>query len=233
MKKAITVLMCLLFVLTVFYPTGFTIFACFGYILKLNIPAFAVTITVLAVCAVVIEKVFKIISELKTIRIMLAVITPFSFINAVCYTIQSKRIWVFIILLVYSGCCFYLAINYGKPMLLNIFSLSLCALMVLPVVFFSFVTLTLGSFGKDTVVKTVVSPKGTYYAQVIDSDQGALGGDTSVYVQEKSVVNAIIFKIEKKRKLVYFGDWGEFENMEIYWKDDTCLVINSVEYEID
>ena len=31
----------------------------------------------------------------------------------------------------------------------------------------------------------------------------------------------------------YFGEWGEFENMQNYWKDDNCLVINSVEYRIE
>lgn len=67
---------------------------------------------------------------------------------------------------------------------------------------------------------------------MIDSDQGALGGDTLVDVYEKSAINAILFKIEKKPQRVYSGGWGEFNNMQIYWKDDECLKINSTEYKI-
>lgn len=67
---------------------------------------------------------------------------------------------------------------------------------------------------------------------MIDSDKGALGGDTLVDVYEKSGINAILFKIEKNPQRVYFGEWGEFNNMQIYWKDDECLMIDSTEYKI-
>ncbi len=105
--------------------------------------------------------------------------------------------------------------------------------MVLPIGYFSFIALIFFNIGQNTVVKTVESPSGKYYAQVIDSDQGALGGDTFVDVYEKSRINAVILKVEKVPQRVYTGDWGEFENMQIYWKDDGCLVINSNEYEIE
>ena len=104
--------------------------------------------------------------------------------------------------------------------------------MVLPIGFISFIFLIFGNIGQNTVVQTVESPSGKYYAQVIDSDLGALGGDTLVDVYEKSGINAILFKIEKKPQRVYFGEWGEFNNMQIYWKDDECLIINSTEYKI-
>lgn len=32
---------------------------------------------------------------------------------------------------------------------------------------------------------------------------------------------------------VYYGAWGEFENMEIYWKDENSLVINEKEYSVE
>ena len=118
-------------------------------------------------------------------------------------------------------------------MALKIVALVLSALMILPICFFSFIALIFGNIGQNTVVQTVESPSGKYYAQVIDSDQGALGGDTLVDVYQDCGINAILFKIEKKPQRVYFGDWGEFNNMQIHWKDDNCLVINAVEYEID
>jgi hypothetical protein len=112
--------------------------------------------------------------------------------------------------------------------------IALLALILVPMICFSvFMVVFFGSIGEDTVIQTLPSPDGNRYAEVIDCDQGALGGDTLVDVYQDCGINAILFKIEKKPQRVYFGDWGEFENMQIHWKDDNCLVINSVEYEIE
>lgn len=234
MKKAMSSLVCLLLVLTILFPAGTLASACFGYTFELiSVSAFAVAIAVLSVCAVVLDLGFKSTLEHKVIRILLAVITPLSLINAVFYMLECGRIRVIASVLLSVGCCCFLAIKHGKPIALKMVALSLSAFMVLPIVFFSFIALIFGNFGQNTVVQTVESPGGKYFAQVIDSDQGALGGDTLVDVYEKSGINAIIFKIEKKPQRVYFGEWGEFNNMHIYWKNDSCLVINSVEYEIE
>ncbi len=87
-----------------------------------------------------------------------------------------------------------------------------------------------GNITQNTVIKTVKSPKEKHYAQVIACDQGALGGNTLVYVCESE---PFIFKIKRLPKKIYQGEWGEFEDMKIYWKEDNCLVINSAEYEIE
>lgn len=97
---------------------------------------------------------------------------------------------------------------------------------------FGFIALTFGNFAQDTLVKSIESPNGVYYAEVIDNDQGALGGNTYVDVYE-NVVDAMIFKVSKKPQRVYHGKWGEFENMKIYWNDENCLVINSVKHTIE
>ncbi len=234
MKKTMSSLMCLLFSLTILYPAGVIITACLGYSFELiSISVFAVAIAVLSVCIVILDLVFKNQLESKTVQILLAIITPLSLINAVFYIFACPQIWVIASALLSAACCCYLTVKYGKPLSLKITALVLSALMILPIGFFSFIALIFGNIGQNTVVKTVESPNGKYYAQVIDSDQGALGGDTLVNVYEKSGINAILFKIEKKPQRVYFGDWGEFENMQIHWKDDRCLVINSVEYEIE
>ena len=131
-----------------------------------------------------------------------------------------------------AGCCCYLTVKYGKPLALKVVALVLSVLMILPICFFSFIALIFGNIAQNTVVQTVASPNGKYYAQVIDSNQGALGGDTLVVVNQSCRINLILFKVEKKPQRVYLGDWGEFKNMQINWKDNNCLVINSVEYEI-
>ncbi len=81
-------------------------------------------------------------------------------------------------------------------------------------------------------MKTLYSPDNMYYAQVIDSNQGALGGDTHVNVYENREIDAGFFKIRKKPQMVFFGDWGAYEKMQIYWKNESCLVINSRKYDI-
>ncbi len=206
MKKAISILVCLLFVLTTLYPAGVIITVCFGYSFELiSVSAFAVAIGVVSVCIVVLDLVYKNTLENNTMRSLLAIITPLSLINAVFYIFEDPQIWV-IVSVLFSACCScFLAVKHGKPLALKIVALSLSALMALPIGFLSFIALIFGNFGQNTVVKTVVSPSGEYYAQVIDSDQGALGGDTLVDVYEKSGLNAILFKIEKNSFMIIFG----------------------------
>ena len=98
-------------------------------------------------------------------------------------------------------------------------------LLLLPFVLF---VLSLRGLSQNTVVQTLDSPNGTYFAQVIDSDQGAMGGATIVEVYQS---NSFLGR-HKKVDRVYTGRYGEYKTMEIYWKDDTCLVINGTEYPI-
>ena len=227
-------LICLLFAMTILYPIGTIIAACLGYGFKLvSVPAFAVMIAVLSVYIVVMDLVFKKIPETKTIQILLAVIMPLALINAAFYIFVCSQMLVIVSALFFTGCCCFLTVKYGKPLVLKIVALALSALMVFPVGFVSYIALIFGNIGQNTVVQTVESPGRKYYAQVVDSDQGALGGGTLVDVYTKSGINFILFKIEKNPQRVYTGDWGEFEDMQIHWKNDKCLIINSVEYEIE
>ena len=77
------------------------------------------------------------------------------------------------------------------------------------------------------------SPDGSYYAQIIDSDQGAMGGNTFVEVCASEELDALLFKIKKKPRQIYSGAWGEAHSLQIRWKDDCTLEINSGLYEIE
>lgn len=57
---------------------------------------------------------------------------------------------------------------------------------------------------------SAVRVNNTFARRSIDSDQGALGGNTVVNVYENSVINVIIFRMEKKPQRVYPGEWGTF-----------------------
>lgn len=107
------------------------------------------------------------------------------------------------------------------------------ALMVLPIGFFSMAVLLFGNIGQNTVVQRVESPSKQYYAQVVDRDQGALGGDTLVDVYERNGINMTFFQVKKKPQRVYVEEWGEYESMEVHWKNDKTLMMNSMEYTIE
>lgn len=234
MKKTLSILICLLFALTILYPVGVIVTACLGYRFELmSVSAFAIAIFALSVCIVILDRIRKSTLDNKAIQIICAIITPLSLVNAVLYIFECPHFWVIASVSLSAGCCCYLTVQYGKPFSLRIITLILSALMILPIGFFSFIAQIFGNIGQNTVVKTVVSPSGKYYAQVIDSDQGALGGDTLVDVYQECGINAFLFQIKTKPQRVYIGDWGEFDNMQIHWKNENCLIINSVEYEID
>lgn len=234
MRKFISVLMWILFALVHIYPLGFIISAYFEYSFRLmNVSVFAIVTAVLSIVIVLLDSKYNNVTLCKINKILSIFITPFSLFTAAFCVFAYSKIWVFVSGFVCVGCCCYITIKYCKPFVLKLTSLIISALLLLPIGFASFIALIFGNFGQNTVVQTVESPSGKYYAQVIDSDQGALGGNTFVDVYEKSEFNLIVFRVEKKPQRVYSGQWGVGENMQIYWKDNGCIIINSVEYEIE
>jgi hypothetical protein len=111
-----------------------------------------------------------------------------------------------------------------KPILLAVGGI----LAVLLLLFATFVGLLSMVFAPlkpvKTVIQTLPSPGGTYEARVIDVDEGALGGSTIVEVERNSWL--------ARPKRIYLGEWLEYETMDIYWKNDDCLVINGKEYSV-
>ena len=101
------------------------------------------------------------------------------------------------------------------------------------VTFFSVLFMFMGSIGASTVLDTIQSPDGVYYADIIDVDQGAFGGNTVVEVSKKRKADILIFRFEEKGKQMYIGEWNEYDDMEIFWKQNDCLVINSEEYTVN
>lgn len=224
----------LLFCLVILLPAGVTLSSIFSYEFELvNNTLFAAVTALVAIGAMVL---FEIVDEPRVdslTGVFLALLAPFSLINTVFFILKTPSFWVVISMFICIVCCFWLSWNYGKPKLMKHISIVPSMLMVLPVGFLGFIALTFGNIGQNTVVQSVESPNGTYYADLIDSDQGALGGDTIVVVHENSSIRNFLFTIEKEPQLVYLGEWGEFRDMELYWKNENCLVINDVEYVIN
>jgi hypothetical protein len=79
--------------------------------------------------------------------------------------------------------------------------------------------LSLGGFGANSIIDQQYSPNGIYRAVTMDSDQGALGGDTFVNLDE------MYFGIIKKNiKTLYHGHWGE--KPRVIWVDNNNVKID-------
>lgn len=233
MRKTISVLGCILFFLVALLPLGTLLCACFGCLFQLvSIPFFAVVTAFLSLCLVIMSLTAKGTENSGTGQVLFALLSPLSLLSGFLCILECGSILVIICVVICIGCCIFLTANNGKPLALKIIASVLSAVLVLPVGFFGFISLVFGGVAVNTVVKTLESPSGTYYAQVVDSDQGAMGGDTFVDVYEK-VADLLVFRISKKPERVYQGDWRAYQNMEIYWEDDNCLIINSVQYVME
>ena len=86
-------------------------------------------------------------------------------------------------------------------------------------------------FGAKTVLAHEPSPDGLYCAEVIDSDEGALGGSTLLYVYREDQSFSIgSFSFRKAQRQIHAGRWGEFESLS--WIDGETLSMNGRIYDI-
>jgi hypothetical protein len=105
--------------------------------------------------------------------------------------------------------------------------------LLIVILFISFLMIMFYDFSKNTTMKSEKSPNALYLAEIIDNDQGALGGNTIVKItQQNCNLNILLGKIEKKPMIIYSGKWGEFNEMTIRWETNKILYINEKEYEM-
>ncbi len=235
MKKCATVLNCVLLFFVFLLPVGKIICACFGYNFELvSNFVYVVLIAVLSVAAVIVNLIAKTALSNKFLCVLFAISITFFILGCFYFLFEIKTKLFVGFVLTATCCCIFLAAKFGKPLALKIVSIVLSAIMIINLVFFGFIGFIFGNIGVNTVVKSVDSPSGRYCAEVIDSDQGALGGDTVVKVSSnRDLINVYFFRVYKQPETVYIGEWLEYKGMTVYWQDDNCLVINSREYQID
>ncbi len=77
------------------------------------------------------------------------------------------------------------------------------SLAIVPLILF--IGIALYPFTKITVVKSLPSPEGTYYAEVTDVDTGALGGDTCVHIHKTKKLGFTAFQHIKNTPTGLFG----------------------------
>lgn len=230
MKKVVSVLICLLFVLTLLAPVGSGVSSGFGYRFELfSISGFAIILAVLSILTAILDLALVKTIEKKAVCVIALLLAPLTVVNGLFLGVKCRCAWGIASIFVYVACCFYLMVKHGKPMFLKVTSIVLTLIAFAPTCLLGGLLGIAGLIiGEKTVISTVKSPNGEYYAQV------ELGSDnTHVMLYEKGGFNVIVFEVRKCPKWIYSGKYSEYETMEIYWENDTCLVINSVPYEIE
>lgn len=169
----------------------------------------------------------------KQSSVLLWLLVPLTVIDLYFALWESKQVLVTLL----HAVCLVLAVvvlfRVSKSKVLTATSAVISGIMLLFFGFIAFFFLIFSQIGQDTVVNTALSPDGTYRAEIIDSNQGALGGNTfvEVYYPQKEH-NFYFFQIQKFPLRIYSGKWGEFMDMEMHWKDDHTLVINGISYSV-
>ena len=105
---------------------------------------------------------------------------------------------------------------------------------LLPLIVFSgdlFFIFLMGQIGETAVLASEASPDGRYCAEVLDHDEGALGGSTGLYVYRiPGTFSVGSFSFRRDYEEVARGDWNTFEILQ--WQDETHVVYNGRVYEI-
>jgi len=230
MKKVLSVLACILLGMLLVLPLGVVLSAIFGYQFALWDP-FVFQLIAVAVAAVLVALclITKEIVENKIVQVVFAITTPCALISAVFFVTACGGKCVIPSLLLCAGCC-YLTIRQGQPQMIRAGALVLTASLILPACLCCVVMVAVNNVKSDDVVQTLDSPSGSHYAVVIKSYQEENMGNMIVKVYKKQGFDAGIFKVSKKPQRIYVGDYGRFEELEVSWKNEERLLINSGEY---
>lgn len=165
--------------------------------------------------------------------IIFFLLPAFSIINGFFYLPFDKSPTVLIFIITNIVCAVILLFKSVKSTSVKLAGIGIySAFFIIYLLAFSF-ALMFSGIALETVVRTVPSPHGKYEAQVIDRDEGALGGSTYVYICEKQGdISIFPFTFQKKPQRIYSGDWGEFEILVPCWTDENTVVIFGREYQI-
>lgn len=108
-----------------------------------------------------------------------------------------------------------------------------CTLLLLAFGFMSFLDLTFGRIGVQIIEQEVHSPDGKKTAQLINDDQGALGGNTFIYIRYQDLIPLGFGGIRKTSVEVHRGPWGQFQDITLGWQDENTLLVNSTPIPIE
>lgn len=257
-KSVVFYMLWSLLILFLFYAALGIVGICLGYTLVLyHAWLQSVMVAALLLITVIIAFRRKIVLDARA-QVVLNLLLPmsicFQLYLSITYVMRDSYLQVILCILsgmitIVSMLCLFFRYRFGIPLkivcgtisaiLTGIWLLAACSMVCVAVVgiFESF----LGEFGKNSVVKEVLSPNQNYVAEVVDNDQGALGGNTYVTIQRTGQQKQIPVLVGKlvpgtlgvNGETVYQGSWGEFETMDIKWKNNHTLLIDGKEFTLD
>lgn len=234
MKNKRSVIVYFLAVINGLYPLLCLISYLFGYSVYLS---FSVVYTLwLAVIFIYSNYSIKKNEEAgfsKSARICAAILPLITAVNLGVYVFKYGSLTIALIMGVCLIFAAFIAEKVIKGNMGKVLSVVSSGFICLIAVVLSFFTVSSSYLFTKRVEKFILSPDRTYYAEVINIDQGALGGDTVVYVHRSRGVNLFLLSFNKIPQKVYIGEWGEYKTMQIEWKNENCLVIDSKEYDIE
>lgn len=236
MKKAVNILV-FLTVVAIVLPLIGALLPLLGYeFVLVNYSVWAVITALLPALAAVLGAFNNDNIKSKALGTACAVLPFLSVFNAAYYiaNINGNIALVFATCFISIIACVYLALRCGTTTF-NTAMVLVSACAAVGFTFIGFAAYILSWFSVisvNTVTDEIESPSGRYVAQIIDNDQGALGGATFVDIVDKDgCIDAFVFKITEKPERIYSGDWGKTPH--VHWKSENCIVVNSIEYEID
>ncbi len=224
-------ILCVLFAL---YPAGKAIGALCGYDLVLRSPPATLGVLAALSLAVLVALLLTKTVLPRAQAFCAALLLPLSIVNGLVCVFESDWKATIVFVLVCCACSLFLFIQSSSPFLFKMACTGLSALLVAASLFAAFVGSVLGDdFVSNATVKAVPSPTGGAIADVIDSNQGVLGGDTLVVVRDtRGPIHLGLLDLSKSPLCVYTGEWGESTTMRISWVDEQTLLINGLEYSV-
>ena len=232
MKKTVLLLSVLLAMLS-WYP--FLVIAGWKRDFSVTVRYPVMTFLILTLCFCAISLRLLLVKEKPlngAICVLSCLLAPVSIAHLLVWVWENRNFWIFVLALVWVTFAMILLCAYGRQRFVQGVLVGSSAVILLPFMLLCLL-LFLFPFGRITVVRTVLSPEGNYCAQLINDDQGALGGNTLVEVHDtRKNLDLFLLSVQKNPRRVYTGRWGEFETMKLEWESEEILLINDRPYKI-
>ena len=218
--------MCLLF------PVLLLAGECFGFYVRVRswlVHSVIFTLIFLLLCL----RVLREDSKSGAGSVLSCLLFPASALHAAVWTVGFARFWLAALLsLVWVVFSAIIMIKNVRPLGAKIAVYLPSVLILLPTMLF--MLFLPFAWGYRMAVRTITSPERNYRAEVIDVNEGALGGATIVEVYDlRKQFDGIIFLFQKEPQVVYHGDWGDFKTMTLQWESEQVLLINGAPQKVE
>ena len=213
--------MCLLF------PVLLLMGECFGFSVRVRswiVHSVMFTLIFLLLCL----RVMRDDTRSGTGSVLSCLMVPASVVHAAVWSVGFARVWVAALLsLLWVLFSVIVMIRNVKPLGAKLAAVVPSIILLLPLLFFMVLLPFASTIGYRAVMRSATSPERNYRAEIIDVNEGALGGATIVEVYDlRKQFDGILFLFQKEPQVVYYGDWGNFETMKLKWESEQVLLIN-------